>query len=224
MILTKPARQLEDSTVRVIELFRVGDDPVVCKRWGLPAIEAYLVTRYHVPASLLSQGEHVDAGLFGEHVERARSLASSDLDLSASFNTCCLTRTSPLKIRQTERCSSRLLCHDGLRMRRVLSSNAQRLLSQKDFHKSISHPQPDGGDVQRRFAKDRSFLNEQGFNTEADLLQATIRKRGYLPYVGGIILEDGRDASEHSELIRSSFNPTNTASFLSQNPFGTRWR
>ena len=42
-----------------------------------------------------------------------------------------------------------------------------------------------------------------GYDPEMDLVQATIRKRGYLPYTEGIVLEDGRDASEHSALIRS---------------------
>ena len=46
-----------------------------------------------------------------------------------------------------------------------------------------------------------------GYDGEMDLIQATIRKRGYLPYNGGIVLEDGRDASEHSALIRSLAQP-----------------
>ena len=50
-------------------------------------------------------------------------------------------------------------------------------------------------------------LSEHGYDVELDLIQATIRKRGYLPYNGGILLEDGRDASEHSALIRSLAQP-----------------
>lgn len=46
-------------------------------------------------------------------------------------------------------------------------------------------------------------LNEQGYDSEHDLITASIRKRGYMPYEQGIILEDGRDAAEHSPLIRS---------------------
>ena len=51
------------------------------------------------------------------------------------------------------------------------------------------------------------FLTGQGYDADVDLIQATIRKRGYLPYDGGILLEDGRDASEHSALIRSLAQP-----------------
>ena len=50
-------------------------------------------------------------------------------------------------------------------------------------------------------------LVEQGFDPAIDLIQATISKRGYLPYQGGIVLEDGRDVSEHSALIRSLVRP-----------------
>ena len=50
-------------------------------------------------------------------------------------------------------------------------------------------------------------LKQRGYDTELDLIQATIRKRGYLPYDAGIVLEDGRDASEHSALIRSLAQP-----------------
>ena len=48
-----------------------------------------------------------------------------------------------------------------------------------------------------------THLVEQGFDAEHDLITASIRKRGYMPYEQGIILEDGRDAAEHSPLIRS---------------------
>ena len=43
-----------------------------------------------------------------------------------------------------------------------------------------------------------SYLAERGFDPLHDLITASIRKRGYMPYEQGIILEDGRDAAEHS--------------------------
>jgi len=51
------------------------------------------------------------------------------------------------------------------------------------------------------------MLNEGGLNPEIHLIEASIRKRGYLPYQEGIQLEDGRDVSEHSSLIRSLTTP-----------------
>ena len=53
----------------------------------------------------------------------------------------------------------------------------------------------------------RELLVERGFDPDIDMIQARISKRGYLPYVGGILLEDGRDVSEHSALIRSLVQP-----------------
>jgi len=88
-----------------------------------------------------------------------------------------------------------------------LSGYAGRLLSRKDFHKSlrIDHLTVEMCDVV--LPRLEKQLVERGFDPELDLIQATIRKRGYLPYDAGIVLEDGRDASEHSALIRSLAQP-----------------
>ena len=88
-----------------------------------------------------------------------------------------------------------------------LSGYAGRLLARKDFHKSlrIDHLTVEMCDVV--VPRIRDFLSQAGYDVETDLIQATIRKRGYLPYNGGILLEDGRDASEHSVLIQSLAQP-----------------
>ena len=88
-----------------------------------------------------------------------------------------------------------------------LSGYASRLLSRKDFHKSlrIEHLTVEMCDIV--VPRIEEFLTEEGYDADVDLIQATIRKRGYLPYDGGILLEDGRDASEHSALIRSLAQP-----------------
>ena len=46
-----------------------------------------------------------------------------------------------------------------------------------------------------------------GHDSERDIIQARISKAGYKPYVEGIRLEDGRDMSEVSELVRSLTQP-----------------
>ena len=55
--------------------------------------------------------------------------------------------------------------------------------------------------------KIREYAAESGYDHDQDIIAATIRKRGYLPYSQGIVIEDGRDASEHSPLIRSLIQP-----------------
>ena len=55
------------------------------------------------------------------------------------------------------------------------------------------------------------FIQSKGYDPEIHVLYATISKRGYLPYEQGIILEDGRDVSEHSAMIRSLSLPNERA-------------
>jgi hypothetical protein len=52
------------------------------------------------------------------------------------------------------------------------------------------------------------IVSTAGYDESRDLIQATISKSGYKPYVEGIRLEDGRDMSEVSELVRSLTQPT----------------
>lgn len=85
----------------------------------------------------------------------------------------------------------------------VLSGYASRLLARRDYHKSLRIPSLTT-EMFDMVQKDVSaFLDENGFDPVHDLVTASIRKRGYMPYEQGIILEDGRDAAEHSPLIRS---------------------
>ena len=41
------------------------------------------------------------------------------------------------------------------------------------------------------------IVEEAGFS-DADIITASIRKKGYMPYSQGIVLEDGRDVVESS--------------------------
>ena len=55
------------------------------------------------------------------------------------------------------------------------------------------------------------FIESKGFNPKIHVLYARISKRGYMPYEQGIILEDGRDAADHSSMIRSLSQPNERA-------------
>ena len=85
----------------------------------------------------------------------------------------------------------------------ILSGYASRLLARRDYHKSLRIPSLTT-EMFATVADDvATYLAEKGFDPTHDLITASIRKRGYMPYEQGIILEDGRDAAEHSPLIRS---------------------
>ena len=48
----------------------------------------------------------------------------------------------------------------------------------------------------------RPIVTQAGYSDE-DIITATIKKKGYMPYSQGIMLEDGRDVIESSPLIQS---------------------
>lgn len=199
-------------SARVIRALRVGDDGrMYVKRWGLPAIEAYLVTRYHMyqqvyfhKVNMLTQAYLVNM------LERARELAKTGkLDLSNELSHMLLNeQLSPEEYVLLNDAHIKVALpswanHEDAR----LSGYASRLLSRKDFHKSlrIDHLTVEMCDIVLPRLQEQ--LKEGGYDPELDLIQATISKRGYLPYDAGIVLEDGRDASEHSALIRSLAQP-----------------
>ena len=177
------------------------------KSWGLPAIEAYLVTRYHMynqvyfhKVNMLTQSYLV------RMLARARDLVLSeqielDREIEDMLTNKFLTpeQYSSLHDSHVKVAIRRFAEHDDL----ILSGYAQRLLARRDYHKSLRIPSLTSEMFQSVQAEVFSYLRKEGFDPVHDLITASIRKRGYMPYVQGIILEDGRDAAEHSPLIRS---------------------
>jgi len=199
-------------SARVIRALRINDEGrLVVKQWGLPAIEAYLVTRYHMyqqvyfhKVNMLTQAYLVSM------LERARELALEGmLSLSPELQNMLLNeRLTPVEYAELNDAHVKVALpmwarHDDA----LLSAYARRLLSRKDFHKSlrIQGLTDEMLDIVRPVIVE--MLNEGGLNPEIHLIEASIRKRGYLPYQEGIQLEDGRDVSEHSSLIRSLTTP-----------------
>jgi len=88
-----------------------------------------------------------------------------------------------------------------------LSFYASRLLSRKDFHKSLRIPNLTVEMAEMVVPHINEVLVASGYTPDLHLIQARISKSGYLPYVGGIVVEDGRDVAEHSALIRSLVQP-----------------
>ncbi|MGB1793820.1 MAG: hypothetical protein ACPHMS_08115, partial [Candidatus Poseidoniaceae archaeon] len=195
-------------SARVIRALRVNDDGrLYVKSWGLPAIEAYLVTRYHMynqvyfhKVNMLTQSYLV------RMLARARELANNgSLELDGEIKEMLLNDSltpdqyASLHDSHIKVAMGRFAQHSDA----ILSGYASRLLARRDYHKSLRIPSL----TTEMFAMVREdvahHLEQQGFDSEHDLITASIRKRGYMPYEQGIILEDGRDAAEHSPLIRS---------------------
>jgi HD superfamily phosphohydrolase len=199
-------------SARVIRALRVNaKGEFVVKSWGLPAIEAYLVTRYHMyhqvyfhKVNMLTQSYLVTL------LARARQLASDGaLALSDELNDMLLNSslTAEKYARLNDAHVKVALPHWANHDDAILSGLANRLISRKGFHKSL---RIDSLTVEMKdlvMPKIKEALQSNGYESEFDVIAATIRKRGYLPYSQGIMLEDGRDASEHSPLIRSLIQP-----------------
>ena len=195
-------------SARVIRALRVNDQGrLYVKSWGLPAIEAYLVTRYHMynqvyfhKVNMLTQAYLV------RMLSRARTLAEDGkLDLGIEVEHMLLN--DDLSAEQYAEIHD---AHVKVAMSRfsrnsdkILSNYASRLMARRDYHKSLRIPSLTSEMFVVIQSEVSAFLEGAGFDPEHDLITASIRKRGYMPYEQGIILEDGRDAAEHSPLIRS---------------------
>ena len=195
-------------SARVIRAMRVNDQGrLYVKSWGLPAIEAYLVTRYHMynqvyfhKVNMLTQAYLV------RMLARARILASEGkLALGSEVEHMLLNKSLT-----AEQYAEIHDSHVKVAMSRfsrnedeILSNYASRLMARRDYHKSLRIPSLTSEMFEVIQTEVAGFIEGAGFDPEHDLITASIRKRGYMPYEQGIILEDGRDAAEHSPLIRS---------------------
>ena len=194
-------------SARVIRALRVGENGhLYAKQWGLPAIEAYLVTRYHLynqvyfhKVNQLTQEYLVGA------LSRARELANEGkLKLSEPLQNmlCNDGLTVPQYVRLTDADINSAMMDWADNADDVLSGFARRLVSRRDYHKSIRIGELTAEMSSVVIPKLQPVLEKAGY-TDADIITASIKKKGYMPYSQGIVLEDGRDVVEHSPLIRS---------------------
>ncbi len=197
---------------RVLRALRVGDDGhFFVKSWGLPAIEAYLVTRYHMynqvyfhKVNMLTQNYLV------RMLARARLLAiEGKLVLSAPLHKMLLDEAldargyASLNDAHVRVSIPEWAEHED----KILSNYAMKMMSRRGFHKSLRIEALSTEMVE--VVKDRieEAVAEAGYDAESEVIYARISKRGYMPYAQGIRIEDGGDASEHSALIRSLTQP-----------------
>ncbi len=201
---------------RVFRALRVGDNGhFYVKNWGLPAIEAYLVTRYHMynqvyfhKVNMLTQNYLV------RMLSRARILAlNGQLKIDGRLRNMLLNdqltavEYSELNDSHVKVALPDWAAHDD----EILSLYAEKLLSRKNFHKSIRIDTLTIEMVEIIKQRLEELVQSKGYDPSIHVLYARISKRGYMPYEQGIILEDGRDAADHSSMIRSLSQPNERA-------------
>ncbi len=194
-------------SARVIRALRVGENGhLYAKQWGLPAIEAYLVTRYHLYNQVYFHkvNQLTQEYLIGA-LSRARELADQGiLTLSKPLQDmlCNEELTVPQYVRLTDADINSAMMDWADSDDDRLSGFAKRLVSRRDYHKSIRIGELTAEMSSVVIPKLVPIVENAGY-TQADIITASIRKKGYMPYSQGIVLEDGRDVVEHSPLIRS---------------------
>ena len=197
---------------RVLRAMRVDDDGhLYIMNWGLPAIEAYLVCRFHMyqqvyfhKVNLLTQSYLISM------LNRARELNKLGmLELETGLHS--MLADDNLSVAEYSRLTDADVQLGMMRWSEhsdaKLSSLAGRLLSRRDFHKSL---RIEGLSVEmaKRLTKPLGRLvSDAGFDANEDVITASISKRGYLPYREGIMLQDGRDVSQASPLVLSLVEP-----------------
>jgi len=193
---------------RVMRALRIAPEGGLhVKSWGLPAIEAYLVTRYHMylqvyfhKVNMLTQTYLI------RMLSRARTLAQQgELALSQALTSMLLDTELDA--------STYASLHDAHVLVELpawaehgdvaLSADANRLLSRRDYHKSLRIRDLTRDDVDTVKEELSTLLHNSGADPAQDLIVAAVRKQGYLPYAQGILLEDGRDVAEHSPIVRA---------------------
>ena len=201
---------------RVIRALRVNKEGhFIVKSWGLPAIEAYLVTRYHMyhqvyfhKVNMLTQKYLV------RMLARARILAQEGmLKLSGPLENMLLNTSLNAKgYASLNDAHIRVALPEWAEHQdNVLSHYAMRLLSRRDFHKSLRIEGLTTEMVDVVLPRLEPQEEAAGYNTTIDISNARISKRGYMPYEQGILIEDGRDAADHSPLVRSLTQPNERA-------------
>ena len=201
---------------RVFRALRVGDNGhFYVKNWGLPAIEAYLVTRYHMynqvyfhKVNMLTQNYLV------KMLSRARVLAlNGQLEIDGRLKNMLLNENlSAVEYSELNDSHVKVALPDwAVHEDEILSLYAEKLLSRKNFHKSIRIDSLTIEMVEIIKQRLETLVQSKGFDPSIHVLYARISKRGYMPYEQGIILEDGRDAAEHSSMIRSLSQPNERA-------------
>tara|TARA_B100000900_G_scaffold149434_1_gene126869 strand:- start:995 stop:2326 length:1332 start_codon:yes stop_codon:yes gene_type:complete len=193
---------------RVMRALRIAPEGGLhVKSWGLPAIEAYLVTRYHMylqvyfhKVNMLTQTYLI------RMLSRARTLAQQgELALSQALTSMLLDTELDA--------STYASLHDAHVLVELpawaehgdvaLAADANRLLSRRDYHKSLRIRDLTRDDVDTVEEELSTLLHNSGADPAQDLIVAAVRKQGYLPYAQGILLEDGRDVAEHSPIVRA---------------------
>ncbi len=195
-------------TRRLFRSIRLREDGhLAISRDGLPIVEAYLITRWHMyylvyfhRVSVLTQTYITRA------LQRARTLyLKNQISLSSPLQSILIDEAlTPHNYMQlTDAPIMTALFEWSNHHDSQLSTLAKRVSSRSEFHRRITGHPLKIGMARKLMPKLKMIISEAGYQPEADLILARTQKRGYFPYEGGILLEDGTDVRERSKIIKA---------------------
>ena len=193
---------------RLFRSIRIDDQGrLAISRDGLPIVEAYLVTRWHMyflvyfhRITMLTQIYYTRALLRAKqlHLKGALELSTPvyELLLNEQLGPSGYARlTDPPIMTALFEWSS----HPDTE----LSTLATRIISRSNFHRRITGRTLKISVARRLIPEMKTLIEAAGFSPQRDLILARAQKRGYLPYERGILLEDGSDVRDRSRLIKA---------------------
>lgn len=195
-------------TSRLFRSIRLREDGhLAISRDGLPIVESYLITRWHMyylvyfhRISVLTQVYITKA------LQRAKILyQKGNLELNPALHDILINeQLTPAKyVKLTDAPIMMALFEWSTHTDGILSVLAQRVVSRSAFHRRISGYPLKISMARRLLPQLRAIISEAGFQPELDLILARTQKRGYFPYDCGILLEDGTDVRERSKIIQA---------------------
>ena len=194
--------------MRLFRSIRLTDEGrLAISRDGIPIVEAYLVTRWHMYYLVYFHRVTVLTQIYiTRALQRARHLhLAGDLILSPPLHDLLLNdQLSPSKYAQlTDYPIMTALFEWSGHEDRQLSILTTRVIARSEFHRRITgHPM--GISLAKKILpKLKHLIRNAGYEPEHDLILARAQKRGYLPYQSGIIMEDGSDVRERSRVVKA---------------------
>ena len=197
---------------RVLRSLRLDEEgSLYVMQWGLPAIEAYLVTRYHMYQQVYFHKVNTLTQTYLRRLlVRARELAiEGKLDLTPAMRGMLLDDELTVAgyARLTDVDILAALPDWGRHDDDFLREDALRLLRRRGYHKLVRVEGMTIGEAKEIATELRSWVQGLGRDAGREVLLATISKQGYRPYEQGIRLQDGRDVVNHSALVASLVQP-----------------
>ena len=195
-------------TRRLFRSIRLRNDGhLAISRDGLPIVEAYLMTRWHMyylvyfhRISVLTQTYITRA------LQRAKLLhQKGDLQLNEALKDILVNdQLQPCDyVKLTDAPIMMSLFEWTNHKDYILSNLAKRVTSRSEFHRRITGYPLKIGMARRLLPSLKQIISEAGYVPESDLILARTQKRGYFPYDGGILMEDGTDVRERSRIIKA---------------------